>query len=551
MVLVSTMALLLLVAGCIIVFSREHVQADPFVVATLLVNIAIFFTQFLLAVWKYPFSFDMIFWLFNLFFLGFAPLLQHLTNVYVWNLQPTIDEVRRNNLLIFLWAGCYIAGKNVFRVVKIKQMAQKAARKVSAAVEMLVAMVISAWEGSRAEALAMKIRDALHGIIKKLAADIKAGCEHVIHWMQGHKMGTFVEKASPYICKIQEYKKNRNARTKAMDRLLLVSVLILLIELLSGGMNSLFIRSGGGLQTSSVALNLIIGHGFTNILLFTAVLYGIRLKRIKKVDFKVVLAFICLVLCCFPTAISRSSAATIYAGLMIILFDQTRVSRWFAFVIVGGLILVFPALEVFRSASRLQEHGFWNLLAQCFANNYLGGHYDAYQMFISVQRYVSEFGLTWGKQVLGALLFFVPRSIWPNKPIGTGHMVIIELNQNEFTNVSAPLVAEGYINFGVVGVVLFAVVLGAFVEIIDREYWKNEDRLSLIRILYPFAMFQFFFFLRGDMMSAWAYTFALLAVAVAIYQLVVYRTGGKFPCKRKNNKLADENNNLSHGKDAD
>ena len=518
-VLVSIMAAMLLLVGGIIVFSRAHVQADPLVLITFAINISIFFIQFLMALWKHPFSFDLMFWMFNLFFLGFAPLLQHLTNIYVWNLVPTIEEVRVNNLLIMLWTACYIAGKHLLRIPKLRQIAKKVAEFFKLLGMAVLSVFGNFWYGSRMESFCGKITRAIGSGWRKIVVWIKVRTNLKLDWMVSQNVTLNGKKPT--------------ARTRAMDRLLVVACLIFFVELISGGFTSFFTRSGGGFSTSSSALNQLLGHGTSNLLLFTAVLYGIRMKNIKRLDYKGALAFLCLLLCCFPTAIGRSSAATIYAGLMIIMIDQTRLSRWFAFVIVGGLIIVFPALEVFRSASRLQEHGFWNLLAQCFANNYLGGHYDAHQMFISIQRYTDEFGITWGRQMLGALLFFVPRAIWPNKPIGTGHMAIIALEQNEFTNVSAPLVAEGFVNFGIVGVILFGIALGALVYVLDYKYWKNEDRLSLIRIMYPFGMFQFFFILRGDMMSGWAYTFALLAVGMLVHLLVIQKTKERTPRVRK------------------
>ena len=60
-------------------------------------------------------------------------------------------------------------------------------------------------------------------------------------------------------------------------------------------------------------------------------------------------------------------------------------------------------------------------------------------------------GMQWGRQLLGALLFFVPSAVWSGKPLASGIFIANYLIANYsmwFTNLSAPLIAEGYLDFG-------------------------------------------------------------------------------------------------------
>lgn len=82
------------------------------------------------------------------------------------------------------------------------------------------------------------------------------------------------------------------------------------------------------------------------------------------------------------------------------------------------------------------------------------GHFDSYQSILSVLN--SEI-ITYGNQLLGVLLFWVPRSIWSNKPIGSGAFMA-EITNLDFSNISMNYFAEGYINFGVFGMFLFLLV---------------------------------------------------------------------------------------------
>jgi hypothetical protein len=60
------------------------------------------------------------------------------------------------------------------------------------------------------------------------------------------------------------------------------------------------------------------------------------------------------------------------------------------------------------------------------------------------------------------LLFFVPRSIWPDKPFGSGLVVFEELGY-WYVNVSMPLPMEFFLAAGTIGLVLGMVAVGGLV----------------------------------------------------------------------------------------
>lgn len=520
------MALLLTGIGIFIIFSGEIVQGDFWVIATCIINILLFLVQLLRSIWQRPFSFDMMFWLFSLFFFGYAPLLQHLTNVYAWDLEPTASQVLKTNLLILLWSVCYLLGRGQLLGEKLQKALLRIAKGTVSLTKKLVCAVSRSWLAAAWK----KCVEFLAKLAKQALSLVVRGCKAIVYWVEDHtplKLERLARKCASGVRTLWQREKRLSPRMRAMDGLLVISLLIVVYYLVNIGFSNLFARATAEIPTSNTMVYLLLTHGFKNTLLFTAVLFLLRLKSSKRFDFRAALAAGALLLCCFPTAMSRNMMASFYAGLMIIAIDKTRKGRWFSLVILCGLILVFPAADVFRYGVMHSAQEFMAVLRASFQNTYLGGHYDAHQMFISVQNYVSEFGITWGNQLLGALLFFVPRKIWPTKALGTGHTVITALEQFSFTNVSAPLVAEGYVNFGILGVAVFAVILGAAVKLVDTRYWKNRRQMSLIRILYPFSMFQFFFLLRGDMLSGWAYLVAQIAVGAVIYLLVIHRTRSK------------------------
>ena len=290
------------------------------------------------------------------------------------------------------------------------------------------------------------------------------------------------------------------------------------------GFRNMFSRHTAVVPGLSQTMELLVTHGFKNFVLFCTAFFIMDAKRKKKISAGVMLALLCMLLSCFPLSIARNMMASFYAGLMILTLDQTRHGRWFALIILGGLVLVFPAVEIFRRAGNVTSFSdIGPMMLESMQATYLQGHYDAHQMFISIQRYVEQAGFSWGHQLLGCIFFFVPRSIWPDKPYGTGQTAFEWLKQHSFTNVSAPLVSEAYVNFGVIGIVVFAVLLGKTVKLLDDRYWHSDNELSWIRVIYPSAIFMLFFMQRGDLMSSGAYTCAQVVVGTVLHWFIVQK----------------------------
>jgi oligosaccharide repeat unit polymerase len=225
---------------------------------------------------------------------------------------------------------------------------------------------------------------------------------------------------------------------------------------------------------------------------------------------------------CFPTGMARNSTGTIYLGILLIFsyrnIDTSKLNKYFVFIFLFGFMIVFPAINAFRRSNWSEVN-----IIQIFENtvddisaNYASGDYDAFSVIGDTMQYVKANGLSFGKQLLGAIFFFVPRSIWKTKPYGSGQ-TIFEWMGASYTNISCPIMAEGYINFGIFGVILFAFLCGVIVKVVDKKYWIMVRKCDCLNydcliMLYPFLIPSFFFMLRGDLMSTWAYSFAYIIV---------------------------------------
>ena len=185
------------------------------------------------------------------------------------------------------------------------------------------------------------------------------------------------------------------------------------------------------------------------------------------------------------------------------------------------MIVIFPLSAIFTHfRSSLQE-----IIAKpkLLLDEFEGGgfaevfntiHYDAFINITATIDYVSYEGYSYGNQLLSALLFFVPRSIWENKPLSTGQFIgdhLIYHHGFNYNNLSNPLVSEGYINFGIYGVVAMAFLLA--LVIVKLLAWLKSDDFSK-KIIALYFSIHLLFLLRGDFANGFSY---YIGVFIGVY----------------------------------
>ena len=254
---------------------------------------------------------------------------------------------------------------------------------------------------------------------------------------------------------------------------------------------NLFFRTGGA---DRLEVDQIIGLLLVPVYFLPFICVAYYLINVKKTIFKVLILMLPMLLVLFPTGLPRNFNALIYLTLLLINFPGLRAGNRLPFFVYIGLVFVFPLLENFRSYG---ENEYEFLPAYDF---FLAPHFDTYQSFaIAYQHKI----ITFGYQLLGPMLFFIPRIYWESKPIGSGHFVanIFEL---PFTNISSNIYAEAYINFGVIGCIVFSIALGYFGGKFSYQLASNQESIPKKIVLYGAAAY-FIYFLRGDLMSPTAY----------------------------------------------
>ncbi len=176
--------------------------------------------------------------------------------------------------------------------------------------------------------------------------------------------------------------------------------------------------------------------------------------------------------------------------------------------IVVGLVVVFPAADAFRrDQAQVTAIDVQSLVTK--------GDYDAFAQMTNTMLYVDRYGDTDWRQAAGVVTFWVPRSLWPDKPTDTG-AYLARFRGYEFRNLSEPLWGEGYINGGWIGL---AVVMGGFGYLAgrgDRRILRSARAGRAPGILDAILPFYSVIILRGSLLQATAGLAVLAVTAWAV-----------------------------------
>ena len=203
--------------------------------------------------------------------------------------------------------------------------------------------------------------------------------------------------------------------------------------------------------------------------------------------------------------------------------NRARTALLFLVLAMFGLT-VLPSLGAARRAETLSEVGSYITTTSPVVYLMESGDVDSFGTMSMAVKWTEMRGPRWGMQTLGALLFWVPRSLWPDKPVGTGSMVAKDSGY-VFTNYSVPIMTEPFVDFGWLGVPFYALAFGWLLAAVDRGYWSPtpsstsyEPRgVRRMDVIYPFWLGLVLFMTRGDLLSSFAYTVGVSAGMVTFY----------------------------------
>lgn len=294
-----------------------------------------------------------------------------------------------------------------------------------------------------------------------------------------------------------------------------IAMIIALVRVKTIGLSNLLSRGTSSYSVSdNGAISMLIEKCMQATSYFSTAIIVLAYKKRKCGLGAMIVSMGCLLIAYPPTGIARYAAAAIYLGILLTYSEKLKKENIFIFILLGAFSFVLPVLNAFRNLAFNEVDLFETLkdITDNFSTMWLAGDYDAYTMLTLAIDHVSTNGVTWMRQLVGVALFWVPRAIWKNKPVGSGYFIADNLGWT-FKNLSCPLPGEAYINLGVIGVLLGGILIGKIMKFLDSCYWyQNNKDDGQISVLYPVTMIMFFFMCRGDLLSSTAYMVAYTVV---------------------------------------
>ncbi|MFE9724286.1 hypothetical protein ACFYQ5_12035 [Streptomyces sp. NPDC005794] len=204
-----------------------------------------------------------------------------------------------------------------------------------------------------------------------------------------------------------------------------------------------------------------------------------------------------------PVSNARYWFLTVLVSLLFTAFPSSAAMyrSVLAMGVVGALVL-FPYADRFR----YDDEGYRPVQSASVFEPLATKDYDQTVMFANTISWVDTRGHTYGRQLAGSALFFVPRAVWSGKPEDTGVRVGEWMGMN-MTNLSAPLWTEFWVDFGASGVIGGLALIGYAAARTDRRYALAVTRAgpgagSVLAVAAPLIAGYTFILLRGPLLQA-------------------------------------------------
>lgn len=134
-----------------------------------------------------------------------------------------------------------------------------------------------------------------------------------------------------------------------------------------------------------------------------------------------------------------------------------------------------------------------------------------------------------GSGFVPGLLFFIPRVIWPTKPVGSGYVatqIFLADNEPDYT-IATTIIGELFLNFGLIGVIVGMFLIGKLIRMGNRLLRDNQHNMVL---------WMAWFIVIPDLIGEWRGDFTSMTVQgvlrVAIFLGLAWMAGKAFPLAR-------------------
>lgn len=217
-----------------------------------------------------------------------------------------------------------------------------------------------------------------------------------------------------------------------------------------------------------------------------------------------------------PISMARYISGTAILSMVVALGATLRPRgyRWLAVGLLVGFVFVFPLADLFRYNSTSGQEK-----PTSFAETFQSPDFDAINQINNTLAYVRDNGVTKGKQVSGAVLFFVPRNVWPGKADDTG-VLLADYRGYTVTNLSAPVWTELFIDGGWWWMAAGMGALGYALRRLDSQAIARMEVFHAPGLLAGTLPFYLVIMLRGSLLQSMAGFTVLSLTALAVSRRV-------------------------------
>lgn len=154
-------------------------------------------------------------------------------------------------------------------------------------------------------------------------------------------------------------------------------------------------------------------------------------------------------------------------------------------IIAIVFVILIGIMGFYRGAVRSGQSVAWNEFSWDDINEAIFGNFRIYKTYYGIIKAVpSMTPFMYGKQmILYTFVMFIPRALWPEKPIPEGGTAI-QLGITKYAALAGtayPGIGEFYYEFNVFGVIVFMFLFGLWMKALKEKYMlNNKDNFGLM-----------------------------------------------------------------------
>lgn len=228
-----------------------------------------------------------------------------------------------------------------------------------------------------------------------------------------------------------------------------------------------------------------------------------------------------------PVGSPRFLFGTVLLSVLAVLgmFRSVQRFRWASIGALVAIVIVFPIMDSFRYRNSTEVESIDPLSALTSSD------FDSFAQVVNTAWFVSANDISYGRQLLGVILFWVPRSTWPDKPVDTG-ILLAEAKGYGLGNLSAPLPAELFVNGGwpllAVGMFILGFALRRW-DARSETYLAQFGSPTILGSIMPFYMILLW---RGSLLQS--------AASLTICVLLAWLVRGNGDLSRQHHRVQSE-----------